>query len=229
MRRIGGKTLSRQIFAQHLGQRRIIVDQENIQAARSFPASTVACRMVLVSPNLRFPYASLMQSFPSLRRKAGIETGMTLTKPALLPALVVALAALAGCAPTSLPPAAVSLPAAYPVAGATNDPSAAVDRWWRLFDDAQMASLIENALDHAPDTRAALAVLDEARATRQQALLRYDIQGNLTGSAATGQTRIDGATTTTANTGSVVGAFWRPRNSPITPRARAWPPMWRAI
>jgi NodT family efflux transporter outer membrane factor (OMF) lipoprotein len=108
------------------------------------------------------------------------------------PLALVALVALGACAPTGLPPASVALPPAYPTAGTAS--AAGLERWWTLFDDAQMSGMIEDALARAPDARAALATLDEARATRQQALLRYDVQGNLSGQAGTGQTRVNGAT-----------------------------------
>jgi outer membrane protein TolC len=56
----------------------------------------------------------------------------------------------------------------------------------------QLTALEDEALAHAPDARSALAVLDEARATRSKALLAYDVQGNASGSITRGQTSISG-------------------------------------
>nr|WP_175429201.1 TolC family protein [Lysobacter enzymogenes] len=62
-------------------------------------------------------------------------------------------------------------------------PPAALDAWWRGFDDAQLQALVERALDAGVDARLALARLDEARAIRGQALSAYAPQGALRASA----------------------------------------------
>jgi NodT family efflux transporter outer membrane factor (OMF) lipoprotein len=93
---------------------------------------------------------------------------------------------LAGCA--TAPPvrtASVALPAAYDAAGSAL-PAAALDRWWMLYDDAQLQGLIDGALARGFSVREAFARLTEARATRASALSRFGLQGN---AQATGEIR----------------------------------------
>lgn len=100
---------------------------------------------------------------------------------------------LAGCGVPSVSRPNLTLPARFAAPPAPRAPGAdALDRWWLLFSDAQLIALEDEALAHAPDARSALAVLDEARATRSKALLTYDVQGNATGSITRGQTTISG-------------------------------------
>ena len=61
--------------------------------------------------------------------------------------------------------------------------NAALDRWWNLFGDRQLTRLVELGLENAPDARTALAVLNEARATRSQALSQFDPQGSVSAGA----------------------------------------------
>lgn len=76
----------------------------------------------------------------------------------------------------------VTLPLAYEAkTGAL--PTAALERWWDQFDDAQLSQLVDEALARAPDARAALARLAEARAVRFQATAGYNPQGALTAQA----------------------------------------------
>ena len=99
--------------------------------------------------------------------------------------------ALAGCAGAArLPVADVRLPAAYEAASATTAalPAQALDRWWTLYDDPQLTSLIEEALVASPTARTALSRIDQARAQRAQTLSAYLPQGNLVGSAQTQHT-----------------------------------------
>ena len=107
----------------------------------------------------------------------------------LLTAGAAASALLAGCAPaTKLSKPNLALPQAYDspaTAKAAAVPAETLDRWWVLFDDSQLTGLIEEALAASPDSRSALARLQEARATRDQALSNFWPQGNLTGSATT--------------------------------------------
>lgn len=58
-----------------------------------------------------------------------------------------------------------------------------LDRWWKTFGDAQLASMVEQALVSAPDARTAVAVLNEARATRAAALSQFSPKGGLQGSS----------------------------------------------
>lgn len=74
---------------------------------------------------------------------------------------------LAGCAvgPNYRPPQ-VTMPPAYneQLAAATNQPSAELSQWWRLFHDAQLDTLIEQATLANHDVRLAVARVREARA-----------------------------------------------------------------
>lgn len=124
----------------------------------------------------------------------------SLTLPALL--------MLGACATPSVSRPDLTLPAQFSTPQKAEASADRLDRWWLIFADPQLTAMEEEALSHAPDARSALAVLDEARATRSKALLTYDVQGNASGSITRGQTRIDGnsafqmtptgATTTTA-------------------------------
>lgn len=98
-----------------------------------------------------------------------------------IPGMIILLAA--GCT-TPLRTADVHLPPSFEArADGGPDAAATLDRWWLLFDDPQLSTMVEQALASAPDARSALAVLEEARANRAQALSQYDPQGNLSGSA----------------------------------------------
>ncbi len=90
-----------------------------------------------------------------------------------------------GCSTAKLSAPSVPLPAAYESgAAATSAQTPAVlDQWWRLFDDAQLSQLIEQALAASPDARSALERISEARAVRAQTLSAYYPQGALQGSA----------------------------------------------
>jgi len=94
-------------------------------------------------------------------------------------------ASLLACAPaTKLSKPNLALPQAYDTTAKPGAVSAAaLDRWWTLFDDPQLAGLIEEALRASPDARSALARLQEARANRDQALSAFWPQGNVTASA----------------------------------------------
>jgi multidrug efflux system outer membrane protein len=71
--------------------------------------------------------------------------------------------ALSACADPRKPD--LTLPTAFE-APAASTPATAVslDRWWEVFGDAQLTSLIDTALARSPDARTALAQLEEARA-----------------------------------------------------------------
>ena len=106
------------------------------------------------------------------------------------PGLWLACLALAGCADSRLSKPDLALPRAYEGAAATTAalPAERLDRWWTLFDDPQLAALIEEGLISSPNARTALSRIDEARATRAQTLSAYLPQGNLTGLAQTQHT-----------------------------------------
>ncbi len=71
-------------------------------------------------------------------------------------------------------------------------PVESLDRWWDLFDDPQLAALIDRALVSAPDARRALAVLAEAEAERGRALADYDPQGALSASVTRQHAKLSG-------------------------------------
>jgi multidrug efflux system outer membrane protein len=97
------------------------------------------------------------------------------------PAALLACLALAACA--SARPPETPLPAAYEAAPGGGLASETLDRWWVAFNDAQLTSLVEEALARSPDARSAAARLDEARATARSALTRFLPQGDATGQA----------------------------------------------
>lgn len=108
---------------------------------------------------------------------------------AVLAALGLSGLALAGCVSTPRPTPDTRLPAAYEAPAGTAQ--ANLDRWWTSFDDPQLTSLIETALEKAPDARTAAAVLDEARAVRKGQVRQIYIPGTpLTGSASKTHTDI---------------------------------------
>lgn len=105
-------------------------------------------------------------------RKAGARVGR-------LAAVLLGAAALAGC--VTAPPvrtASIALPPAYSAANSTL-PAVPMDRWWVTYSDAQLTSLVEQALGQGFDTREAFARLEEARALRVGALTAFGIQGNV--------------------------------------------------
>lgn len=91
-----------------------------------------------------------------------------------------ALLAVNGCG-APLRPAQIQVPPAFQAHGDAV-PDTALDAWWLLFDDMQLTTMIEQALIASPDARSAMAVLEESRAVRSQALSAYDPQGGLSAS-----------------------------------------------
>jgi len=122
---------------------------------------------------------------------------MTLNSLAASAACLLLLSACAPAARLSTPD--VRLPQAFEAAPAQPPAdSAALDRWWLLFNDPQLNALVEQALTNSPDARAAFARLEQAQAIRSAALLSYNPQGNLQGSATHSDTheKISGANLT---------------------------------
>jgi outer membrane protein, multidrug efflux system len=88
-------------------------------------------------------------------------------------------AAATGCA--TAPPVrtpSVVLPVSFESAEAATAVGN-VDSWWRSYEDAQLTDLIERALRQGFDVHTALARLEEAGATRREALSRFNIQGDI--------------------------------------------------
>jgi len=111
-----------------------------------------------------------------------------------LPALLMlAASALSGCAlgdKISKPDA--PLPAAFEAPQTASDLApASLDRWWLLFNDAQLTSLIEQALKASPDARSAFYRLGEARADRAEVISGVLPQGDI---KASGQDEYAGQT-----------------------------------
>lgn len=100
--------------------------------------------------------------------------------------------ALTGCASGRLPQPQVEVPAQFEAARGEGVTETAIDRWWLLFDDGQLTTLVEEALATAPDARTALARLNEAEAVRRGALTPYDPQGNPSVSISRSDTRVNG-------------------------------------
>jgi NodT family efflux transporter outer membrane factor (OMF) lipoprotein len=67
--------------------------------------------------------------------------------------------------------------------------AASLDKWWTLFDDPELTSLVENALTAAPDTKTALARLNEVRANYNEAIFSTLPTGALTGNASRQKTK----------------------------------------
>jgi len=113
--------------------------------------------------------------------------------------------ALASCA---LAPKVVKpdlrLPAAYEAPAGTATPGASLDRWWSLYGDPQLESLVDQALTRAPDARSALARLHEAKAIRTEATDPYNPQGSVQGNATrTDTTALSGGTIVLPGPGGV--------------------------
>ena len=97
--------------------------------------------------------------------------------------LILMAASLAACQTPRAPPRVV-MPASFdvPGAGATLTP-AQLDRWWLLFNDAQLNALEDEAFAHSPDARTAQARVLEARATRASAIAQTLPTGDIQGKA----------------------------------------------
>jgi NodT family efflux transporter outer membrane factor (OMF) lipoprotein len=94
-----------------------------------------------------------------------------------------------GCASEHVAPPDTALPTAYEAPVGPALPDRALDRWWTLYQDAQLTALVEEALASAPDARIATARLREAAAVRSGALSQYQLVGDLNGTAANTHTR----------------------------------------
>ena len=107
--------------------------------------------------------------------------------------LISAAALLAtGCVTSTVRKAEVRPPPAYEAPKPDPDrlQAAALDSWWTLYGDAQLDTLVDAALKNAPDSRSALAVLDQAAAVRRATLDQlYIPTGPLTGQATRTQTQ----------------------------------------
>ena len=88
--------------------------------------------------------------------------------------LLISAAALlaSGCVTSTVRKAEVTPPPGYeapkPVAGGLQP--AALDNWWTLYNDPQLDGLVDEALKNAPDSKTALAVLEQAAAVRAETI-----------------------------------------------------------
>ena len=101
-------------------------------------------------------------------------------------ALLAPVALLSACADASLSKPEIRLPGAFQTSATAANadlPTASLDRWWTLFGDPQLETLVEQALVAAPDARTAVARLEEALALRSERMRSLLPQGNLQGSA----------------------------------------------
>lgn len=90
--------------------------------------------------------------------------------------------ALSSCAPhVAVSTPRVSLPARY--ASPSGAGSVPLDRWWTVFNDAQLDALEKQALDSSPDARLIVQRILEAAAVRDQAVRATGPTGNLQASA----------------------------------------------
>ena len=103
-----------------------------------------------------------------------------------LAVLLASVFALGGCAlDTRMPKADVHLPTAFETSQAhVSTPVASLDQWWTLFDDAQLTSLVQQALTASPDAKSAMGRLREANATARETILGLLPQGDIKSSAA---------------------------------------------
>ncbi len=110
-------------------------------------------------------------------------------RPVLMrPTITFAAAAmLAACAAPPLAPPQVELPEMTAAAPAS------LDRWWMLFGDGQLNGLIDEALAANHDLRAAVARIEEARASLQ--LARAALYPSLDAQAGINHNRVSNANT----------------------------------
>ena len=74
--------------------------------------------------------------------------------------------------------AEVALPVAYEAPAAAPAGAIALDTWWTAYGDADLTSLVEQALARNPDMRTARSRLDEVKAQRLSAILQYLPRGD---------------------------------------------------
>lgn len=123
---------------------------------------------------------------PRCRRSSGCSRWGAVA----LTGLVVAGLALTGCAPrVRLPAADVALPQAFEAPPESALSELSLDRWWRSFDDVQLAALVESALNRSTTARLAYARLSEARASRSLTRAGTLPSGNLSATATEQGTR----------------------------------------
>lgn len=106
----------------------------------------------------------------------------------LIAAIAPLVAACAGLGGPGARQAEVATPGRFTVAGGQSLPAEALDRWWTLYGDRELETLVEGALVANTDVRTALARLEETRATRASVVRTLGPRGDLTGDAELRQT-----------------------------------------
>jgi NodT family efflux transporter outer membrane factor (OMF) lipoprotein len=94
------------------------------------------------------------------------------------PAVALAVLGLSACAHPRA--ADVRLPGAYEATAGAPPGAIALDTWWTAFGDAELTTLVQQALVRNPDVRTAKAHLDEVKAQRVGAIFQYLPQGDAT-------------------------------------------------
>ena len=99
-------------------------------------------------------------------------------RPRALPVLLLGLTvALAGCAsrlPAGDAQAAVAVPSRWAAGGAEQASSPTqLAGWWQRLGDAELSTLVEDALRHSPSVQSAVAALRQSRALADLARAGY--------------------------------------------------------
>ena len=102
-----------------------------------------------------------------------------------MPGLCVAASALvlASCAFQGPRTPRINLPSGFEQAGQVPLASLELDRWWVNFNDPQLNTLIEEAMQRAPDALTASQRILEAQATRRSSVAQTLPRGNIAGNA----------------------------------------------
>ncbi|MBI1200280.1 MAG: efflux transporter outer membrane subunit [Phenylobacterium sp.] len=89
---------------------------------------------------------------------------------------VLSTLSLGACAVARKPD--LGLPAAYEAPAGPPPGVIALDTWWTAYDDPDLTTLVQQALERNPDVRTARSRIDEVEAQRWQAILQYLPQGD---------------------------------------------------
>src|SRR3712207_4124789 len=122
------------------------------------------------------------------RGRSRSSSGDTMKRAAIL---IAVLPLLAACGTLGSRPreADVSLPGQFTSTAGRPMQAAELDRWWTLYQDAELDLLVEAALNASTDVRAAFARLEEAQALRAgRRWSNLAPSGDLTGSTSVTQT-----------------------------------------
>lgn len=113
--------------------------------------------------------------FGDAQRPDFVRIGVRMRRILLISTAALLPLALAGCVtPNKVRTPAAAPPVAYQSSQPPQDSltPAALDKWWTLFGDQQLEALVDDALRGAPDSRDALARLEQAAAIRSSQTLQ---------------------------------------------------------